>query len=697
MVYVCDHPLLRLLVVQAPSTFLTLRPQSYVLPARAASGIGDYALPLHSAGLELSPISTVLGGGSPRQPQVNALRASDDSLPVQGARSPVDQLKDRLDPSSTFSRGSASSGLDTLPARVRQSIFTTLESFATRSEEVSPSAATARGPGPMGMESLGAAAADAWGPYTSPRSVPGSPRLNFLPMPPLRVSSINHSSQVGFAPQSHSPTSVHASTVYGSQPAESPFSSTAVPGWSAARDVPAASPSQGRMYEGVSLHRSFTSPPAVAPSSWTSLNPPSSPGLDVPTPFQRPTHQQQRVNGNTQHVRERDGTPNADSGREQLDQQGTVADGSGDNVHFGSTISTSSTVFGQTGTTRESFERHVARNSLVATLDTNVGAISPRLTSAAIMTLASDQFQQRSVNPAAATHNLAAVALSRSVSTETLDRLARGRADPRGAGNAPVIPIILPPQPQPGSFLTGAGRVFSNAVASRFRRASTTSPSLYPPREPEVSGASFDGHVVKETRPRAPRVAPRSAWEDEPVTADPGVGQPLGEGLEVPWDRRAAAPLQRVVAPASLGQGAFRSLRGAGVSENVAGTSGIRAQAATPIAELSRTSSTTAGRSLANPDMGAGDWMVSGGGNERQRRRSDAPALPTRMLDARKQQQSADSAKRLTGPRRWRRVVTEKHRLLSHVLPSAEVQARFEFMFEDMLGVSGSTGVAFRF
>lgn len=354
----------------------------------------------------------------------------------------------------------------------------------------------------------------------------------------------------------------------------------------------------------------------------------------------------------------------------------------------------------------------VAQNPLLAD-DNGFGPasfiISPRVTSNYTTLSSLGRQQIHPDNSGANTHrNLAILASTQQPPSDLADKLVNNNnkhdnANTLRAERAPSAPCVQPQHAGPragGSFFAAAGNAFSNVIASRLRRATTTSPSSLPFVDPRLTNNAPLGSKQTSLPRKAAPVPHKSAWENVSASKGSGVGQPIGEGLETPeWCDTAShhVDTHRARDPFQSGSESYQQKGVAEGMEDVWSSEHTNASN-----NLGATMSPFAppAASFTGPGMGVATWLGHQRGAQVLQGHITAPlAAKSRALKwqaaqlhshGRGAQGGLTGAVRKSRARFWLWVAGKRlRRLAAWLLPSTKLQARFEFMFEDMLGVSG--------
>lgn len=237
------------------------------------------------------------------------------------------------------------------------------------------------------------------------------------------------------------------------------------------------------------------------------------------------------------------------------------------------------------------------------------------------------------------------------------------------------------------------GVAVSHLAPSRFHRVTANSQSPLLVEPPQASAAPYK-------RPTRLQESERGRWGGVPSTeqygSGGGGGQPVGEGVECSWPSVSDAAHHSEAAtrlPASVDGSTAQGL-GVASEHDVRVT--FHSPTANPAVSFSGVSSTSVvAASATNLDMGAVTWMASEQRRQHHQQQQGLVLSTTASkMDALEQFPSLvpldlTTAMQRGSVRGFGRKASSKEACLGlSLLPSASVQARFEFMFEDMLGVS---------
>lgn len=692
-------------------------------PRRRSSG---YILGLDSI-IKQAPLGTTESGTW--LPSIITPRARYDALPLPGMRTTMNQADLQID--SSDSQGSSITSLPEMSSPLRhetshldQDVY--MPTVRTR-VSVSDAAAAMH---PTSASNASGVLSDTGKSPLSPRSVPASPRQNFTPMPPLRLSTLGGLANPNM-PSLASPSSKSSRK----QSSMLQASSELAEGFSA---LHSATGFRGTVRESLMVAKGARSDPLGGPfSSESSFSSPRRVGPDglpvfgaaplsprtYPVPFKVVSVQQKQaaLAENLQDALKKrltqDGKSVSDSGADPEQQRKAKAVSVQNKARFETSQSLRRVPSGAMqsiyGLSNDSKKTPALNDSFVR--EDSFGNDS--------LTSEEQQLQQvRRENSTKAMRNLALPEMPLSqqqpsdltLLNENMERSNMNATRAERAESAPAAPGIVSKErdsPKTG-FFAAAKSTISNAMASRFRAASVAAPSLVPRvvphhESPLLRGAKPRGqhHLPLSSTEAAAAARKRSAWGSVStsgagstsmrrmgsisIRGTGGGAKPIAEGVEQSWLFDSAAHLDGSYTDTNPSQAGSESYWKGGVAEGMEDLWESDRASAALRRQVSVTSFTSAA-SFNGPNMGAVTWLAAGRGED---------ALSAGKAAAlRKSFVGATSFQRMSsfkgGPMPfwlWLAMKRTK-RFGAYLLPSARVQARFEFLFEDMLGVSGRLG-----
>lgn len=469
---------------------------------------------------------------------------------------------------------------------------------------------------------------------------------------------------------------------------------------------------QGQIHGGVfGSNETFSLPHGVGPDSHPAFSVAFDSALTDPVPFKisSPRHQQAALAGTLQkalrNAQRQERVCASDSGVETESQR----DARALNEHSKARFKASASLSRAAGATimtppvinnNSPFAAHEPPVAWEESYGPNGISISPRVIneSTILSTLESRQTQLNSDKSGANTQRNLEILAQRQqpLADQPSGSLRHGRARTARAESAPSAPCVLPqragPVAVPG-FFAAAGNKISNVVASRFRSASTATPSLMPLTDPRFLEDIALGSQRLLVPTKEADVRHRSAWGSTSTTFHAnGGGQPIAEGFERPELNDTALRMAR--RQALTHDGSVSYWQGGVADRNEGVWSEQRSPTAAQGGEVRLHSFAYATASIVDPRRGALPWPAHAGLDQTLQ----FPETALSMAQTQTVQQRPRMSGRQGGSQGvvlrsrssfWVWLAAKRvRRLATCLLPSAKVQARFEFMFEDMLGVS---------